>query len=134
MLAGLLHGVGELYILTRAQHHAKLFQNDAAYRAVIRDWHASVAKAMLRTGNRRISSTPSATSSTSTASTRPAGHHGRADGGLPARRLSRASESLELNMNDVTVCRRLGLGLKDYEMLIRESRDEVNALRDVLDS
>jgi hypothetical protein len=42
-------------------------------------------------------------------------------------------ESLELNMNDVAVCRRLGLGLQDYETLIRESRDEVSSLRDALD-
>ena len=42
--------------------------------------------------------------------------------------------SLELNMNDVSVCRRLGLSREDYEALIIESREEIASLRDVLDS
>jgi hypothetical protein len=37
-------------------------------------------------------------------------------------------------MNDVAVCQRLGLTLLDYQTLITESRDEVRALRDALDS
>jgi HD-like signal output (HDOD) protein len=47
MLAGLLHGVGKLYILTRASHHPALFASPAAYRDIVRDWHVGIAQALL---------------------------------------------------------------------------------------
>jgi HD-like signal output (HDOD) protein len=136
MLAGLLHGVGELYILTRARHHQKLFQNDAAYRTVVRQWHASVAKAILENWEldehlveavgafeKYDRQHPGDVDLTDvlTVSYLLAAHHEH-------------PKSLELNMNDFAVCRRLDLSLEDYETLIEASRDEVNALRDALDS
>lgn len=47
MLAGLLHGVGRLYILVRAAHFPTLFADTGAYSEIVRDWHASIAKAIL---------------------------------------------------------------------------------------
>jgi HD-like signal output (HDOD) protein len=47
LLAGLLHNVGRLYILTRAARHADLFADQATYMVVVRDWHANIAKAVL---------------------------------------------------------------------------------------
>ena len=47
LLAGLLHGVGQLYILTRTAKHPKLFANVAVYHNIVRDWHSSIAKALL---------------------------------------------------------------------------------------
>ena len=136
MLAGLLHGVGELYILTRARKHEKLFKNDAAYRGNIRDWHASVAKAIL--DNWEIDEV--IVNAVGEFEQYDREHEGQVDltdvltiGYLLAAYHEHPS-SLELNMNDVAVCRRLNLGLFDYDALIRESRDEVNTLRDVLDS
>ena len=49
LLAGLLHGVGKLYILTQAVRHPALFNDQAAYFEVERDWHVSIAKALLET-------------------------------------------------------------------------------------
>jgi HD-like signal output (HDOD) protein len=46
-LAGLLHGVGKLYILTRVDKHPALFADAAALDQVMRDWHANVGKAIL---------------------------------------------------------------------------------------
>ena len=134
MLAGLLHGVGELYILTRARKHEKLFKNDAAYRGIIRDWHASVAKAILENWEMD----EDIVFAVGEFEQHDREHDGPVDltdvltiGYLLAA-YHEHPESLELNMNDVAVCRRLGLGLLDYEALIRESRDEVNSLREVL--
>jgi HD-like signal output (HDOD) protein len=136
MLAGLLHGVGELYILTRAKRHEKLFRNDAAYRTVVRDWHAKLAKAILDNWEldadivaavgdferfERANEGDIDLTDVLTVSYLLAAYHEH-------------PESLELNMNDVAVCRRLNLTLKDYEALITESREEVTALRDALDS
>jgi HD-like signal output (HDOD) protein len=47
MLAGLLHGIGRLYILTRASHHRALFADVATYQAIERDWHLGFAVALL---------------------------------------------------------------------------------------
>ena len=47
LLAGLLQGIGRLYILTRASHHRSLFCDAAAYQAIEQDWHLSIAAALL---------------------------------------------------------------------------------------
>lgn len=47
LLAGLLHGVGKLYILTRASKHPGLCADAAAYNQIVQDWHANIAKALL---------------------------------------------------------------------------------------
>jgi HD-like signal output (HDOD) protein len=47
LLAGLMHGMGRVYILTRAVKHPELFSDTAAYHQIVRDWHASIAKAVL---------------------------------------------------------------------------------------
>ncbi len=47
LLAGVLHGIGRLYILTRASRHPGLFTDVAAYQAIERDWHLPFACALL---------------------------------------------------------------------------------------
>ena len=47
MLAGLLHGIGKLYIVTRAEKHPVLFMHQEAMNDMIRDWHAAIGKAIL---------------------------------------------------------------------------------------
>jgi HD-like signal output (HDOD) protein len=51
MLAGLLHSSGRLYLLARAGKHRGLFADANAYRNVERDWHLSVAVALLENWN-----------------------------------------------------------------------------------
>ena len=47
LLAGLLQGIGRLYILTRASRHRSLFCDAVAYQAIEQDWHLSIAAALL---------------------------------------------------------------------------------------
>jgi len=47
LLTGLLHGVGRLYIMTRAVRHPTLFANPSSYQLIERDWHLSIATALL---------------------------------------------------------------------------------------
>lgn len=47
LLAGLLHGVGKLYILTRAARHPRLFADQATFQGIVQDWHADITKALL---------------------------------------------------------------------------------------
>jgi HD-like signal output (HDOD) protein len=51
MLAGLLHSCGRLYLLVRAGNHRGLFADANSFRAVERDWHLSVAVALLENWN-----------------------------------------------------------------------------------
>jgi HD-like signal output (HDOD) protein len=47
LLAGLLQGIGRLYILTRASRHPSLFADPLAYQTIEHDWHLSIAAALL---------------------------------------------------------------------------------------
>ncbi len=47
MLAGLLHNVGKIYILARANRHDSLLSDPAARDEVLRGWHANVGKAIV---------------------------------------------------------------------------------------
>jgi HD-like signal output (HDOD) protein len=47
MLAGLMSGVGKLYILAHGQRYPALFGDPASYEAVVRDWHSGVARSIL---------------------------------------------------------------------------------------
>ena len=47
LLAGMLQGIGRLYILTRASGHRALFADEASYQTIEHDWHLSIAAALL---------------------------------------------------------------------------------------
>ena len=47
LLAGLLQGIGRLYILTRASGHRALFADQDSYQTIEHDWHLSIAAALL---------------------------------------------------------------------------------------
>ena len=46
LLAGLLQGIGRLYILTRASGHRALFADQDSYQTIEQDWHLSIAAAL----------------------------------------------------------------------------------------
>jgi HD-like signal output (HDOD) protein len=47
MLTGMMHGIGKLYILTRATGHPDLFASEGALNDIINDWYPSIGKAIL---------------------------------------------------------------------------------------
>jgi HD-like signal output (HDOD) protein len=47
MLAGMMHAIGKLYVLTRAVDHPQLFLDNNALDDIVKDWHASIGKAIL---------------------------------------------------------------------------------------
>lgn len=47
LLSGLMHGMGRVYILTRAVKHPSLFSDAESYQQIVRDWNTSIAKAVL---------------------------------------------------------------------------------------
>jgi HD-like signal output (HDOD) protein len=47
LLAGLMHAVGRLYILTRSASHPGLFSDAAAYQQIVSRWQSPIAKLVL---------------------------------------------------------------------------------------
>jgi len=47
LLAGLMHNVGRIYILTRASQFPALVADPLTFNSIVRDWHTNVAKALL---------------------------------------------------------------------------------------
>lgn len=134
LLAGLLHGVGELYILTRAKQHQELFENPAAYHTVVRDWHSSIAKAVLE--NWEMAEEVIVAVSEFENFDRE--HRGPADltdvltVGFLIVSYQEHPDTIELNMQGVTACTRMQLDEAAYHKLIRESADEVAAMQQAL--
>jgi HD-like signal output (HDOD) protein len=51
MLTGMMHGIGKLYVLTRAIDHPELFASDRTLNDIIGEWHASIGRAILENWN-----------------------------------------------------------------------------------
>jgi HD-like signal output (HDOD) protein len=134
LLAGLLHGIGQLYILTRSAKHPGLFADQAAYTAIVRDWHTAIAKALLENWEM----TEEVIEAVSHFEDLDRSHTGPVDltdvvtvGNLLAA-FKDHPETIELNMHDVIACKRMKLDRASYEQLIDESESEIEALRQAL--
>jgi HD-like signal output (HDOD) protein len=134
LLAGLLHGIGRLYILTRASRHPKLFSNEPAYHAIERDWHTSIAKALLENWDMA----PEIVLAVSEYEMLDREHRGAPDlsdvlsvGHLLASYRD-YPETLELNMQGVSACKRLQLDTAAYAKLLGESSEEIAAVQSAL--
>lgn len=136
MLAGLLHGVGQLYILTRANKHNRLFENEAVFHSIVRDWHSSIAKALLENWEMAEEIVQAVSEFEDLQRT----HTGPTDltdvlqvGNLLAAYKDHP-ESIELNMQGVSACSRMQLDRAAYEKLLSESREEITAIQQALGS
>ena len=134
MLAGLLHGIGKLYILTRVTRHPKLLADPAVYSAIVREWHAPIAKALLENWE-MAEEIVAAVSDYEDLERKSPGTPDLTDVLTVSQLLSAFKEhpeTLELNMHDVAATRRLGIDTTSYQKLIEESDHEINALREAL--
>jgi len=133
MLAGLLHNVGKIYILARANRHGDLFKDSAALGQVLRDWHANIGKAIVENWgfpqhiadaigeheniDRQVEQ-PDVTDVLSVA-VMMSGFMGH-------------ETDLELNMQGVKAFWRLGLDNEKCVHVMRECSEEIAALRSAL--
>lgn len=134
LLAGLLHGIGQLYILTRSAQHPGLFANQATYTAIVRDWHSAIAKALLENWEMA----EEVIEAVSNFEDLERVHSGPVDltdvvtvGNLLAA-FKDHPETIELNMHDVAACKRMQIDRASYEQLIDESEHEIDTLRQAL--
>lgn len=133
-LAGLLHGLGELYILTRAWQHPRLFAEEPALRGILREWHANVARAILENWE----FPPEMVEAVGAQEELGRQHSGPADLGdvmVVARLMESFTQhpaELELNLAGVPACAALQLDAASGVAVIREGAAELETLRAAL--
>jgi HD-like signal output (HDOD) protein len=134
MLTGMMHGIGKLYVLTRATDHPELFASDATLNEIIGDWHASIGKAILENWNFSESMAQAVGDQTD---------FSRTEDGLPdlsdviAVSILMSSHmadapGLEAALQDLGAAKRLGLNEAKTSVVMRESAAEVSALSQAL--
>lgn len=133
MLAGLLHNVGKIYILARANRHGNLFKDPAAIAQVMRDWHSNVGKAIVENWGfpEHISDAIAEHENID----RTVGHPDITDvltAAVMMAGFSGHETDLELNMQGVKAFWRLGLDNEKCVHVIRDCKDEIAALRTAL--
>lgn len=133
MLAGLLHNVGKIYILARANRHGRLFKDPAALGQVMRDWHANVGKAIVENWGfpEHIAEAIAEHENID----RSAGHADVTDVLTAAVMMSAFAgheADLELNMQGVKAFWRLGLDNDKCVHVIQDCKEEIAALRSAL--
>lgn len=133
-LAGLLHGVGRLYILTRTPLFPELLGDPVSLADTTRDWHADVAKAILE--NWELSEElVQAVTDQDDATREHAGPADLSDVLVVANMMATYvdhPESLVLNMSGITGFKMLGLTESNCAEALAESRGEIEALRQAL--
>ncbi len=134
MLAGLLQGIGRLYILTRSSQHPALFADTATYNQIVRDWHSPVSKALLENWDmaEEIVLAVSEYEDLERQHTGPVDLTDVLTVGSLLAAFKEHPESLEINMHDVAACKRMSIDRGAYEKLIDESEHEIEALRQAL--
>jgi HD-like signal output (HDOD) protein len=136
LLAGLMHGMGRLYILTRAAKHPELFNDSPTYNQIVRDWHSNIAKAILE--NWEISEEiVQAVEDYENLDRSYVGYTDLTDV-LTVASLVGAfhdyPESLELNMQGVKAFERMQMDAEGVKKILAESEREVASLRTALGS
>ena len=136
MLTGMMHGIGKLYVMTRAIDHPELFASDRTLNEIIGEWHAAIGKAILENWNFSESMAQAVGGQADFT---------RADDGPPdlsdviAVAILMASHpadipGLEAALHDLGAAKRLGLDEMKTLAVMRESAAEVTALSQALGS
>jgi HD-like signal output (HDOD) protein len=125
MLTGMMHGIGKLYVLTRAVDHPDLFADEAALNEIIDEWHASIGKAILENWN-----FPEAMAqAVGEQANADRNEEGPADlNDVIAIAILMASNGTDVALHELGAAKRLGLDSEKTQGVMRESAAEVNAL------
>ena len=134
MLAGLLHSCGRLYLLVRAGNHRGLFADASSFRNVERDWHLSVAVALLENWN-VPEEIVHAIAESEDLTREPRGSPALTDVVMLAVAIARHAgqpEVLEATLRDVKCLARFGLDAKAVAEMLQASKDDLAQLEAAL--
>jgi len=135
MLAGLLHNIGKLYIVTRAEKHPELFSDPAFMNEVIRDWHAAIGKAILENWEFADSMAEAIASQDDLGRESPdaADLSDVVAAALLIAGFMSDPQGLEVAMQGLPVTNRLGLNGEKSAVILNESANEIANLRTALE-
>jgi len=135
MLAGLLHNIGKLYIVTRAEKHPELFSDPAFMNEVIRDWHAAIGKAILENWEFADSMAEAIASQDDLGRESPdaADLSDVVAAALLIAGFMSDPQGLEVAMQGLPVTARLGLNGEKSAAILNESANEIANLRSALE-
>lgn len=134
LLAGLMHSMGRVYILTRAANHPALFNDAAAYQRIVRDWHTAIAKAVLESWE-IAPDIVSAVEQFEQLDREGAEEPDLVDVLAIAHLLVSLEDdhgALELQLDKCTATSRLGLTLATCQKMLQEAAEDMAGLRSVL--
>jgi HD-like signal output (HDOD) protein len=134
MLAGLLQSCGRLYLLVRAGNHRGLFADASSFRNVERDWHLSVAVALLENWN-VPEEIVHAIAESEDLTREPRGAPTLTDVVMLAVAIARHASQpavLEATLRDVKCLARFGLDAKAVAQMLQASKDDLAQLEAAL--
>jgi len=133
LLIGLMHGIGKLYILKRAESHPELFTNESELFHIMDDWHAAIGSSIVETWGfeQHVSE------SIANYSDFDREHEDVADYTdvlTLAHIFSQfvRSESMEIQLENVPASRQLNIGTGDLMPILDESKEQIQSLRRAL--
>lgn len=135
MLAGLVSGVGKLYILTRSTQYPALFADAQSYHDIVRQWHPHVGRSILENWGMSSEIVDAVGDMEEAAMQDDRGRVNLADLLCVAQLLTDlkdAPDLLAVQLPDHCAARRLELTPESCAALLAESADEVAALREAL--
>jgi HD-like signal output (HDOD) protein len=134
LLAGLLHTVGKLYLLTRAARFPELLNDAAVYPSLVQVWHARIAKAILVNWEMA----PAVVDAVQGFEACDREREGEIDlldilwAGRALAALPRPAPAISAELLDSHPARRLGLSAAACEGVLVESGDEIDSLTSAL--
>jgi HD-like signal output (HDOD) protein len=134
LLAGLMHNVGRIYILTRASKYPTLTADPLTFNSIVRDWHANVAKALLE--NWKVADEiVEAVAGYEDLDREARGPVTLTDVLSLAMLVERNRNGTEMNLPDETLIKglkRMQLQVRDCHSVLDESAEEIAALKSAL--
>ena len=133
-LAGLVHDIGKLYVLMRAQNDSVLFDSEDALQGIMRAWHTSIGRAIVESWQ-LSEDLAQAVSDHELYDLEGVGPATLTDVVAVANLLAnRENDELanEVDLNDVPACRRLDLNADSCGDIVAASEEQIQELRRVL--
>jgi HD-like signal output (HDOD) protein len=134
LLAGLMHNIGHLYILTRAARHPALFSDSKAFGSIVADWHVNVSKAVLENWG-MAEEIVEAVHRCEELDRDSRGGSAVGDVLSVASLIAAfkdAGDLLQAKLQESLAAARLGIGPTDHVQLLADSQAEITAIRDAL--
>lgn len=133
LLIGLIHGIGKLYILKRAESHPELFDNEGELFQIMDDWHAAIGSSIVETWGFEKHVAASIADYCDF-------DREHEDGADYTDVLTMAhifsqfvrSESMEVQLENVAASRKLSIGTADLMPILDESEEQIQSLRRAL--